>query len=197
VFLRFPEHTTENVTAETPPLWHWKMGSYYYDSNLPEIYVTDAVVSVNNSVNAPWHSAFVPDGLNLHQILLILIVLISAVFFLALYSTCFTKPLKLLAVFVHECMHLFAGVLVCNSVVSMRVDADEGGETELRGGCRGCTLPAGYLGSSIAGAVLIVTAARETSALVSSAAMCVLVAIACVFARSGCTLFLALLLISR
>ncbi|KAI0311503.1 peptidase M50B-like-domain-containing protein [Amylostereum chailletii] len=62
---------------------------------------------------------------------------------------------ELLTVGFHEMSHAFAGVLTCGHVHSIELDPDEGGATRISGGIDWITLPAGYLGSSLIGAILI------------------------------------------
>ncbi|KAF8177620.1 peptidase M50B-like-domain-containing protein [Pholiota molesta] len=64
-------------------------------------------------------------------------------------------PFKLLTVGFHEMSHAFVGVLTCATIHSIELDPDEGGVTSMSGGVAWLTLPAGYLGSSFIGAVLI------------------------------------------
>ncbi|ETW85341.1 hypothetical protein HETIRDRAFT_407445 [Heterobasidion irregulare TC 32-1] len=72
-------------------------------------------------------------------------------------------PFKLLTVGFHEMSHAFAGVLTCAHIHAIELDPDEGGSTRMSGGISWITLPAGYLGSSFIGAVLI-TCGFDTNA---------------------------------
>jgi len=65
------------------------------------------------------------------------------------------KPLKLIVIALHEFSHAFAGVLTCAKIEGIEVNADEGGVTRMRGGIDWITLPAGYLGSNLWGALMI------------------------------------------
>ncbi|ORX48027.1 hypothetical protein DM01DRAFT_1326683 [Hesseltinella vesiculosa] len=64
-------------------------------------------------------------------------------------------PFKLLTVGLHEFSHAIVGCLTCAKIESIEIDPDEGGVTRMRGGIPMCTLPAGYLGSSAIGAILV------------------------------------------
>ena len=64
-------------------------------------------------------------------------------------------PFKLVTIVFHEFGHASTAVCTGGHVVSIEVDPDLGGATELRGGVRCITLPAGYLGSSLIGAAMI------------------------------------------
>jgi len=64
-------------------------------------------------------------------------------------------PFKMLTIAFHEFGHAFAAILTGGKVESISLDPNEGGVTHMRGGKQAITLPAGYLGSSIIGALLI------------------------------------------
>lgn len=71
------------------------------------------------------------------------------------------RPLKLmkpysqmLVIAFHEFSHAFAAILTGGKVKSISLDPREGGVTHMLGGKTFITLPAGYLGSSIIGALL-------------------------------------------
>lgn len=63
-------------------------------------------------------------------------------------------PFKMLVIAFHEFGHAFACKLTGGKVESISLDPREGGVTHMRGGKGGVTLPAGYLGSSLIGALL-------------------------------------------
>lgn len=63
-------------------------------------------------------------------------------------------PFKMLTIAFHEFGHAFAAKLTGGKVESISLDPKEGGETRSRGGSRAIILPAGYLGSSLIGALL-------------------------------------------
>ncbi|RDA92166.1 hypothetical protein CP533_5588 [Ophiocordyceps camponoti-saundersi (nom. inval.)] len=64
-------------------------------------------------------------------------------------------PFKMLVIAFHEFGHAITAILTGGKVDSITLDPREGGVTQLRGGIGFITLPAGYLGSSIIGALLI------------------------------------------
>lgn len=64
-------------------------------------------------------------------------------------------PFKMLVIAFHEFGHAFTAVLTGGKVKSISLDPHEGGVTHLSGGISAITLPAGYLGSSIIGALLV------------------------------------------
>lgn len=87
-----------------------------------------------------------------------LIALTVAVF--ALWSTPLVLPLKLLVVFFHELSHGLAAILTGGSIESLSVNFQQGGEAWTRGGSRFVILSAGYLGSLLIGAGLLIAALR-------------------------------------
>lgn len=87
-----------------------------------------------------------------------LIAITVAVF--ALWSTPFVLPLKLLVVFFHELSHGAAAILTGGSIDTISVNFQQGGEAWTRGGSRFLILTAGYLGSLLIGAALLLAALR-------------------------------------
>lgn len=77
-------------------------------------------------------------------------------------------PFKLLTVGLHEFSHAFVGLLTCAKIESIQLDPDEGGATRMRGGISLITLPAGYLGSSLIGAILMACSFDERASKVAS-----------------------------
>ncbi|KAK6860740.1 hypothetical protein PG990_011955 [Apiospora arundinis] len=64
-------------------------------------------------------------------------------------------PFKMLVIAFHEFGHAITAVLTGGHVKSISLDPREGGVTHMVGGKSAITLPAGYLGSSLIGALLI------------------------------------------
>ena len=64
-------------------------------------------------------------------------------------------PFKMLVIAFHEFGHAIMAVCTGGRVVSITLDPKEGGVTQMKGGISALTLPAGYLGSSLIGALLI------------------------------------------
>ncbi|ABD54572.1 M50 family metallopeptidase [Jannaschia sp. CCS1] len=87
-----------------------------------------------------------------------LIALTIVVF--ALWSTPLVLPLKLLVVFFHELSHGLAAILTGGSIESISVNFQQGGEAWTRGGSRFVILTAGYLGSLLIGAGLLLAALK-------------------------------------
>eukprot|EP00457_Paulinella_chromatophora_P014254 gb/GEZN01014656.1/.p1 GENE.gb/GEZN01014656.1/~~gb/GEZN01014656.1/.p1 ORF type:complete len:243 (-),score=16.53 gb/GEZN01014656.1/:185-913(-) len=67
-------------------------------------------------------------------------------------------PFKLLTTFLHELGHASAVWLTCGRVESISVETNQGGLTKYRGGKWFIVMPAGYLGSSLWGCVILVMA---------------------------------------
>ncbi|KAF3760929.1 hypothetical protein M406DRAFT_282802 [Cryphonectria parasitica EP155] len=65
------------------------------------------------------------------------------------------KPFKLQAVAFHELGHAIACKLTCGRVHHITLDINEGGATQMSGGLGAVTYPAGYLGSSLVGSLMI------------------------------------------
>lgn len=63
-------------------------------------------------------------------------------------------PFKMLTIAFHEFGHAFACLLTGGKVISISLDPNEGGVTMMKGGRSAITLPSGYLGSSLIGALL-------------------------------------------
>ncbi|KAK3373606.1 peptidase M50B-like-domain-containing protein [Lasiosphaeria ovina] len=64
-------------------------------------------------------------------------------------------PFKMLVIAFHEFGHALACVLTGGRVKSIELDPHEGGVTHMLGGKSAITLPSGYLGSSLIGALLM------------------------------------------
>ena len=64
-------------------------------------------------------------------------------------------PFKMLVIAFHEFSHAATACCTGGKVESISLDPREGGVTHMRGGISAITLPAGYLGSSLIGALLI------------------------------------------
>lgn len=117
---------------------------------------------------------------------------------LALWRTPLLTPFKLITVFLHEASHAIACVLTCGKVEGIKVDANEGGATITRGGIPWLILPAGYLGSSFWGMVLVLASTDLLSARIAAACLVVaLIVVLCIaknwFLRGLCIGFLVFL----
>ncbi|XP_022853338.1 uncharacterized protein LOC111374834 isoform X2 [Olea europaea var. sylvestris] len=116
---------------------------------------------------------------NREQVVFLTTLSVCAVVILALWRTVLLMPFKLVTVFIHEVSHAIACKLTCGHVESIQVHADEGGATQTRGGVYWFILPAGYLGSSFWGMVLILASTNLLAARI--AAGCLAVALVVMF----------------
>ncbi|CAI5968115.1 unnamed protein product [Closterium sp. NIES-65] len=112
---------------------------------------------------------------------------------ISLWRTIVLMPFKLISVYLHEIGHASACVMTggkvrdvgregyastCvvtgGKVEGIEVHMDEGGVTRTRGGWQWCILPAGYLGSSFWGMVLVLCATNKwTTLCLSHACVCI------------------------
>lgn len=76
------------------------------------------------------------------------------------WPTWVVAPLKVLIVFLHEISHAIATLLTGGSVLGLTIDPMQGGMVISRGGNRFLILTAGYMGSLIIGALLMIAAVR-------------------------------------
>lgn len=90
-----------------------------------------------------------------------LLALTAAVF--ALWQTPVVVPLKILIVFLHELSHALAAWLTGGTVEQISVSPQQGGFAVTRGGNLFAILSAGYLGSLILGAAILMAALRSTA----------------------------------
>jgi len=79
---------------------------------------------------------------------------------LLLWDTAVVYPLKILVVLLHEISHGLAAVATGGAIERIELSANEGGVCVTRGGSRFLILSAGYLGSLVWGALLLVLGAR-------------------------------------
>ena len=113
---------------------------------------------------------------------LILLTLLIAV----LWQTPVVTPLRILVVFFHELSHALVTVATGGRVVGMSINAMEGGHVAAMGGNRFLTLSAGYTGSLLIGAALIVLAVRTAAdRLVLGLLGAVMLGVAVVYLRDG------------
>ncbi|GMU43836.1 MAG: M50 family metallopeptidase [Xanthomonadales bacterium] len=119
-------------------------------------------------------------------------------------GSAWTAPLEILVVFFHESAHALMTWITGGKVLSMQVTIDRGGEVMSAGGSRFLTLSAGYLGSLLIGAGLLVAGSRSRHDRAILAALALLMALATVlFMRNlfglayGIGMALALLAIAR
>ncbi|XP_059661658.1 uncharacterized protein LOC132307806 isoform X2 [Cornus florida] len=105
---------------------------------------------------------------NHEQVVFLVTISVCTVVILALWRTILLMPFKLVTVFLHEASHAVACKLTCGHVEGIQVHADEGGSTQTRGGIYWFILPAGYLGSSFWGMVLILASTNLLTARIAA-----------------------------
>lgn len=86
----------------------------------------------------------------------------------ALMETSVFKPLKLIAIFIHEMGHATAAWATGGSVDKIEVYENEGGVTHFRGGFRPCVIPAGYVGVSFSGGVFVALSGSRVGATIAA-----------------------------
>ncbi len=79
------------------------------------------------------------------------------------WDTQLLTPLKILVVFFHEGSHALATLLTGGSVLSMHIVANQGGAVQSMGGWPIVIISAGYLGSLLWGALILILAARSNA----------------------------------
>ncbi|KAL2247018.1 UNVERIFIED_CONTAM: hypothetical protein Sindi_2554100 [Sesamum indicum] len=109
------------------------------------------------------------------QVMFLATIGVFTLVILALWRTFLLTPFKLITVFLHEASHAIACKLTCGEVEGIQVHANEGGVTQTRGGVYWLILPAGYLGSSFWGMVLILASTNLLTARI--AAGCLILAL--------------------
>lgn len=103
----------------------------------------------------------------------------DAIFFLCFYAgysvltmlsmnTVVVKPMKLIAIFIHEMGHASAAWLTGGSVDKIEVYQNEGGVTNFRGGWKPAIIPAGYVGVSFWGGVFVALSGSQIGATVAA-----------------------------
>ncbi|CAN1122594.1 hypothetical protein LINPERPRIM_LOCUS2810 [Linum perenne] len=102
------------------------------------------------------------------QVTFLITIGVFSLVILALWRTVLLTPFKLITVFLHEASHAIACILTCGKVEGIQVHANEGGVTQTRGGIYWLILPAGYLGSSFWGMLLILASTNLLTARIAA-----------------------------
>lgn len=111
---------------------------------------------------------------------------------LLLWKTPLLLPFKLITVYLHELSHAIACKLTCGHVESIQVKADEGGATRTRGGVPWIILPAGYLGSSFWGMVLVIMSVDKLAVQIATGCLIASLLIVLVLAKNWTLRFLCI-----
>jgi hypothetical protein len=123
----------------------------------------------------------VTNKLKPHQTAILVASAIVAVGYLTPSLHILFLPLYFLNVHIHELSHALAGLLSGGQVHSIHIDASSGGLTEIVGGSHWLVGPAGYVGASIVGAVIIWFSRSEKGAQNTLRALAVLLTLGLVF----------------
>ncbi|KAK9840917.1 hypothetical protein WJX81_000177 [Elliptochloris bilobata] len=105
-------------------------------------------------------------------------------------------PFKVLTVAFHEAGHALACVLTGGRVESITLDPDLGGLTMMRGGIQSCTLPAGYLGSALIGALLLFLGFSTLASKIAAGCVAGLLVLVLIWAKTWFTRGMSLLFIA-
>eukprot|EP00980_Cylindrotheca_fusiformis_P001705 scaffold388_cov114-Cylindrotheca_fusiformis.AAC.14 len=81
------------------------------------------------------------------------------------------KPMKLIAIFIHEMGHASAAWMTGGKVDKIEVYENEGGVSHFRGGIRCCIIPAGYVGVSFWAGFFVALSGSRIGATVSALAI--------------------------
>ena len=83
-------------------------------------------------------------------------------------NTIVVKPMKLIAIFIHEMGHASAAWLTGGSVDKIEVYKNEGGVTNFRGGWKPAIVPAGYVGVAFWGGVFVALSGSQIGATIAA-----------------------------
>lgn len=109
-----------------------------------------------------------------------------------LWNTMIMKPMKLIAVFVHEMGHATACWMTCGKVKGIEVYGNEGGVTKYVGGWRWFIIPAGYVGGSFWGAFFVVLSGNRWASLAAAILFCLGMSVSLFFSPNRTMVFLNL-----
>jgi hypothetical protein len=98
------------------------------------------------------------------QTLFILLYIAFVALVLITWKTLLAKPMRLMAVFLHEYSHATACWLTGGDVKQLEVYDNEGGVTRYRGGCRCLIIPAGYVGCAMFAMVFVILSGGRRTA---------------------------------
>lgn len=104
---------------------------------------------------------------------------------LVLWKTPLLKPMKLIAVFIHEMGHATACWWTGGKVEKIEVYNNEGGVTKYRGGIRAIIIPAGYVGGAFWGGVFVTLSGDRVAATVAASIFVIAMLISLRFSPNG------------
>jgi hypothetical protein len=91
-----------------------------------------------------------------------------SIFTMCFMNTIVVKPMKLIAIFIHEMGHASAAWFTGGSVDKIEVYQNEGGVTNFRGGFRPCIVPAGYVGVAFWGGVFVALSGSQLTSTIAA-----------------------------
>ncbi|GAB2219629.1 hypothetical protein Droror1_Dr00007266 [Drosera rotundifolia] len=105
---------------------------------------------------------------NTDQIIFLATAAVCSVLILALWRSLLIRPFKLVLIVIHEASHAIACKLTCGRVEGIEVHANELGKTTTRGGNPWVVLPAGYIGASFWGMMLMLASTNLLTARIAA-----------------------------
>ena len=148
----------------------------------------------------PAFAYFNPDKLEVGQNKTLLVLALFCLSTLICYQFTITYmliyPFILVSTIFHEFGHALMCALTGGSVKGILINPDESGLTRFVGGVGCLILPAGYLGSTFIGAVMIFTGFSERASRIMSALVCFILVTTFFFAEKWYTMLIAALLIA-
>ena len=138
------------------------------------------IKKTTSSSNKGWKGLLIP-----------LLLFLLAVYF---WNSIFVLPIKYLTVFFHELSHGLAAIITGGEIVKIQLTTNEGGVCFTRGGSRFIILSAGYLGSLLWGAAILLAAAKtKHDKHIASALGILLLAVAVIWVRNFAGLAICIL----
>lgn len=122
---------------------------------------------------------------------ILLYIAFSSIAFITL-KTLIAKPLRLIAVFIHEMSHATAAWLTGGQVDAIQVYNDEGGVTSYSGGIRWCVIPAGYIGCGFWAMVFVIFSGGRRTATFAAVVFTISLLVALCYTPNGTMIFLNL-----
>lgn len=129
---------------------------------------------------------------NDEQSLFILFYIAFSLIALITLPTLIAKPLRLMAVFLHEMSHAAMAWLTCGHVNTIHVYDNEGGVTSYSGGWRICIIPAGYVGCSFWAMIFVILSGGRRTATVAAAVLTIALLLALCYTPNRTMVYLNL-----
>jgi len=108
-----------------------------------------------------------------------------------LWNSLLLKPMKLIAVFVHETSHAAACWITGGKVNAIEVYNNEGGVEKYQGGRRWIIIPAGYLGGAFWGMAFVMLSGDRRTSLISACVFIFLLLVSLFFAPNRAMILLS------